>query len=274
MEKFVLAGLGVVLAAAILISLSGEGMTFGEGVYRVFVPRLEGLNEDFSNLRVDGADFWVEGVEKEGAWVWMKVVGRRKVVFGKGSAKQSPEKIFTFFDDFQSFDRGKWGVVNLLPSLPKMEEMPKKRGCFDIGVKDGVLTIKGGKSAVHCRIVSRGKLGKVVMIRFKGSGDFEVGFEDGTGREVVLKGFGGSWRLEERVGDLPKMRSLSSKEVKPSSGWVTLRLLEGQVEIGDESLEVKNFRPMFVFMRSGFLGRLEVDWVLSVEGFEEVEIGR
>ncbi len=248
------------------------------GIYVITLPKTERMSSDFSNLVIlqngEKVPFWIEGVSKHWAKIWMKVNKPGNVAFTTSNRRYSGEgaKVFPVFDDFTRLESRKWRVINELPQIKAWERISRIRRCMESTVKDGKLIAENGKPFGKCKLVFEEHLKKIAVVKMKASGNFEIGFEGMKKSVLILTNSFRSkgWKLEFRVN----RRVLRRMNVPETRGWFTLEVKPETLKINGKSLEIGKFEPRRFFLSVGTPGRVELDYVYSLNDYKKVVIER
>ncbi len=282
-SKILLAVIGSTLIGALLIVsliVSGREASFyidHPGIYVLNVPRFDGVNRDFSNLRMleNGKDipFWVESFDEKSAKVWirLKKPGKVSITATNRMYRGRGVEVFPVFDDFSDGLKF-WRLKNDLPQTVKFKRMPKTRKCMRLSVKDGHLLLENGRPFGKCRVEFERDLLKTAKIRLRASGRFEIIFSGRDSGSFVLENPFDKRGWEARF--IVRGKTVGKVNLKPLNGWFFIKLSKGKVYLGDRLLNLGRFSPKRLSLSVGTPGRVEIDYVYSLNDYREVSFGK
>ncbi len=278
-SKILLAVIGsAVIGAVLMVSslVSGNSLSIHithPGIYRLRVPKFDGVNRDFSNLKITerGKEipFWVESFDDESAKVWvnLKEPGRISITTTNRMYRGKGLDVFPVFDDFSNGLK-LWRVKNDLPQVGKLRRMPRTRECMGVSVKGGHLILENGRPFGKCWMELEKDLLRTVKIRLKVYGRFELSFSDRKSSRLVLENpfDKGGWEVKLLVSG----KTVKKEEIKPIDGWFYIKLANGKFYLEDRKLNIGGFSPKRLSLSLGIPGRIEVDYVYSLNSYGEV----
>lgn len=268
----------VALSLAILTFLltTSDSISFrvdSPGIYKLNIPRFGKLSWNFSNVKITENNkeipFWIENFDKKHAEIWINVKESGRIALKKANRmyRGNGFEVFPVFDDF-SHNLKFWRVYNELPHLRKIENMPKTKKCADVFINDKKLVVRNGKPFKKCRIEFKKDLLKITKIRLRVSGIFEIMFSDEKSRGLALESSFGekTWVLIFKV----RGKTMKKINLKPTDKWFDITISNGKVFVGSQKIMTGNFTPKRISLSVGFVGKIEIEYLYSLNKYKEV----